>query len=438
MGLAVSSMANDVSMPSARPLQAWLVVISAAWFFFYEFMILNMFNAINVPLMQEFNISATTLGWLSSYYGLANLLFLFPAGMILDRLSTRRVILVAMSVCVLSTFVFAQAPSILVAAACRFAMGIGGAFCLLSAVRLASRWFPPKKMAFAIGVVVTMAFIGGSIAQNPMTMLTEAIGWRNTLTVIGGMGVLMLMMIFIVVRDYPEGYVHHQKAANTSDRLGASKIINLVVRNRTNWLAGLYTSLLNLPIFLLGMYGTLYLQQIHHLTRDAASMVTMMLFIGTMIGSPVIGWISDRMGRRRLPMLIFGVLSLVTMLLLMYVPGWSLASLLLIFLSLGYFTSAQIITYPLVSESNPTYVTGTATGLASTLIMAGLYAQPLFGWMLERNWNQSIVDGVRTYALSDYNSALSIMPIAFLLGLVAAVFVKETNCKACEEVPSCN
>lgn len=432
MGMAVSSMADDVTVTAARPLQAWLVVISAAWFFFYEFMILNIFNAINVPMMQEFNISATTLGWLSSYYSLANLLFLFPAGMILDRLSTRRVILFAMSVCVLSTFVFAQAPSIFVAAICRFAMGFGGAFCLLSAVRLASRWFPPKKMAFVVGMVVTMAFIGGSIAQNPMTLLTEALGWRNTLMVIGGLGVLMLMMIFVVVRDYPEGYVHHTKT-KVSNQLGAKQITRLVVNNRTNWLAGLYTSLLNLPIFLLGMYGTLYLQQIHHLSRGSASLVTMMLFIGTMIGSPAIGWLSDRMGRRQLPMLVFGVLSLITMMLLMMVPAWSLASLLLMFFALGFFTSAQIISYPLVSESNPIAVTGSATGLASTLIMAGLYAQPLFGWMLERNWSQTVVDGVRVYALSDYNSALSIMPIAFLLGLIAAAFVKETYCKAVEE-----
>ncbi|MDQ2995382.1 MAG: MFS transporter [Pseudomonadota bacterium] len=431
MNIAVGSMTENVSSSASRPLQAWLVVISAAWFFFYEFMILNIFNAFNVPLMQEFNISATTLGWLSSYYSLANLLFLFPAGMLLDRLSTRRVILCAMSVCVLSTFVFAHAPTILVAAVCRFAMGIGGAFCLLSAVRLASRWFPPKKLAFAVGLIITMGFVGGSIAQNPMTLLTEAIGWRNTLMVIGGMGVLMLGMIFAFVRDYPEGYVRHHKTV--TKRLGFRTTVKLVTTNRTNWLAGLYTSLLNLPIFLLGMYGTLYLQQIHHLSRGSASLVTMMLFIGTMIGSPAIGWISDRVGRRRLPMLVFGVLSLATMLLLMYVPGWSLFSLLVLFLALGYFTSAQIITYPLVSESNPHNVTGSATGLASTLIMAGLYAQPFFGWLLERHWDQTIIDGVRVYALSDYNSALSIMPIAFILGLVAAAFVKETYCKAVED-----
>ncbi len=435
MAIAVSSMCRGEasSSPCAQSFRAWLVVISAAWFFFYEFMILNIFNAVNEPMMQEFHISATTLGWLSSFYSLANLLFLFPAGMILDRMSTRRLILMAMGISVLSTFVFASAPSIVVVALCRFAMGIGGAFCLLSAVRLASRWFPPQRMAFVVGIIVTMAFIGGSVAQNPMTVLTDHIGWRHTLMVIAGMGGLMWLMVLAFVRDFPPGYdVAHEKQANIKE-LGLGHTIRLAVKNTNNWFAGLYTSLLNLPIFLLGMYGTMYLEQVHQLTRSQASLVTMMLFIGTLIGSPAIGWLSDRMGRRRLPMLFFGVLSLIVMLLLMWVPHWSMAALLILFLGLGLFTSAQIISYPLVSESNPHQITGSAMGLASTLIMAGLYSQPFFGWLLELHWDQTMVDGARIYSASNFSLALSIMPIAFVFGLIAAMFIKESYCQSVED-----
>ena len=435
MAIAVGSVCSvsSTSNAGASSFRSWLVVISAAWFFFYEFMILNMFNALNVPLMQEFHISATTLGWLSSFYSLANLMFLFPAGMILDRMSTRRLILLAMGASVVSTLVFSQAPSILVAALCRFAMGIGGAFCLLSAVRLASRWFPPKRMALAVGIIIAMGFVGGSVAQNPMTVLTDAIGWRHTLMVTGGLGVLMWLMVLTFVRDFPPGHdLAHEKQA-TIKELGLRYTIRTAIANRNNWMAGLYTSLLNLPIFLLGMYGTLYLEQVHKLTRSQASLVTMMLFVGTLIGSPVIGWISDRMGRRRLPMLLFGVLSLFVMLLLMLVPHWSMPALLLLFFALGYFTSAQIISYPLVSESNPHQITGSAMGLASTLIMGGLYSQPFFGWLLELHWDQKMVDGVRIYSADNFNLALSIMPIAFVFGLIAALFIKETYCRSVED-----
>ena len=72
-------------------------------------------------------------------------------------------------------------------------------------------------------------------------------------------------------------------------------------------------------------------------------------------------------------------------------------------------------------------------GLASTLIMAGLYSQPFFGWLLELHWDQKIVDGARIYSAANYNLALSIMPIAFVFGLIAALFIKETYCKSVED-----
>jgi hypothetical protein len=53
--------------------------------------------------------------------------------------------------------------------------------------------------------------------------------------------------------------------------------------------------------------------------------------------------------------------------------------------------------------------------------------------LLDRNWNQTILEGVRVYALSDYHSALLIMPIAFIIGLAGAACVKETFCEAVEE-----
>jgi len=431
---AVRTMESDTSTTSTNSWLAWLVVINAAWFFFYVFMILNMFNAINEPFMAEFSISAAKLGWLSSFYSLANLCFLFPAGMILDRVSTRRVILITMTVCVVATFIFANAPSILVAVICRFAMGIGGAFCLLSAVRLASRWFPPQKMASAIGVVVMMAFIGGMVAQNPLTVLTQYVGWRHALMFTSGIGVFMWIAIFTFVRDFPADYDHARdakKAASTGSSL--KEIIRYVVSNKQNWLGGLYTSLLNLPIFIFGFFGTIYLEQIHQLSRVQASFVTMMLFVGAMIGSPVIGWISDRIGLRRMPMLFFGVLSLITILLMIYVPGWSMTSLVLLFFALGYFISAQVISYPLVAESNPHHVTGAATGLASTLIMAGLFSQPIFGWLLGLHWDGTKAHGVPIYTLANFNLALAIIPIACVIGLVAAFFLRETYCKGVED-----
>jgi len=79
--------------------QPWLVCFSAALFFFYEFIQMNMFNAVSTDLMRDFSLHATKLGKLSAYYFYANLIFLPIAGVLLDRFSTRLIILSALLFC---------------------------------------------------------------------------------------------------------------------------------------------------------------------------------------------------------------------------------------------------------------------------------------------------------------------------------------------------
>ncbi|WP_280522001.1 MFS transporter [Candidatus Coxiella mudrowiae] len=114
---------------------------------------------------------------------------------------------------------------------------------------------------------------------------------------------------------------------------------NLVIRCRWGrW--GLYRSLMNFQIFLLGaMWGSLYLVQIRGLMRADASFVTSMLFIGTIIGAPVVGWLSDRIKRRRIPMMVGAVIALFLILLLMYLPHLSLLALLVL---INYFLGTRI------------------------------------------------------------------------------------------------
>ena len=94
--------------------------------------------------MREFSLSAGQISQLSAIYFIANVIFLFPAGSILDRFSTRKVILTSMSICIAGTFLFSLSTSLFIAGCARFFTGIGSAFCFLSCIRLASRWFPAQ------------------------------------------------------------------------------------------------------------------------------------------------------------------------------------------------------------------------------------------------------------------------------------------------------
>ena len=101
---------------------------------------------------------------------------------------------------------------------------------------------------------------------------------------------------------------------------------------------------------------------------------------------------------------------------------------LMLFFILGISCSTQILTYPLIAEHNPSTLTGTAEGLAAVLIMSGgAFFQPLFGYLVEWNWNGLTLDGIPQYSLLDYHTALYLFPITLLICLTLLRFIRETS-----------
>lgn len=415
---------------------AWIVTLTASLFFFYEFIQMNLFNAINTDLRTAFHLDAEQLGQLFSMYFYANFLCLFPAGNLLDRFSTKKLLILAITICTFGTFLFSIATTYWLAASGRFLVGAGAAFCFLSCIRIASRWFPPRKMAFVTGVVVTMAMLGGLVAQAPFAFLTAYLGsWRHALLLNTGLGVIILLATIFIVQDRPPD-AEAQLAAKTAETqlksLGLWRCIKLAALNPQNWLGGLYTALMNLPVFVLGgLWGILYLTQVHHITPIQSSYATTIFFIGVIFGSLGFGWFSDYIERRVLPMLIGAVLSLGVMLILMYVPHLSFGTILTIFFLIGFVTSSQVLTYPTIAELNPIYLTSTAVSIDSLCIMAsGFIIPPFFGWLMDHSGTHQMVGGTAIYAAQNFSNAMLIMPISFIIALIIAFFIRETYCRS--------
>lgn len=416
---SVAADAHPVS--SDNHFMAWLVCLSAGLFFFYEFFQLNIFDVINQPLRADFNLDATQLSWMSSTYLWADILFLLPAGIILDRYSTRSVILTAMSVCVIGTVGFALTHSFILACFFHFLSGIGNAFCFLSCVVLVSRWFPPRRQALVIGSIVTMAFLGGMTAHTPFAHLNDYYGWRNSLLIDGAAGAFLLLWIYWIIQDSPAKKIKLKET-------GAIKFsFSQALGNPQNWLAGLYTSFLNLPIMVLcALWGASYLQVAHHLPQITASNVVSFIFIGSIIGCPLVGWLSDRQGLRKPLMIIGAIASLITVIPLFMDTVLSETVLSILFFALGLFTSTQVISYPLIAESNPLENTGAATGFASVLIMGGAgVGQVLFGWLMQHHAGMN----TQNYSVADFQYAMWMFPVAAIAALIAVLLSRETYCK---------
>lgn len=409
-------------------LMPWIVCFAATMFFFYEFIQGNMFASIASNIMQDFHIEADKMTYLSSIYYLSNVLFLFVAGIVLDRFSIKNTILFAMFLCVLSTFFLATSHSFYVALLCRFITGIGSAFCFLGPVRLASHWFPPKRMALVTGAIVTMAMTGGMIAQYPLTKLVAYVGWRQAVLDVGFLGLIMLVFMVFGIKERPQVAVK-KEAAPLNIFVAAKK----AYLNSQYLRAAFYTSLMNMAIAVFGaMMGTLYLEQRLGISSEQASMINGMLFFGAIIGAPLLGWISDKVGVRLMPMKAGVLASLAILLAVLYLPV-SVNQMACLFFLLGLFTSAQVISYALVAESSSPAMTATAVSVISILTQGGyLVYQNLFSKLLMSYGDMQVIDGVSVYSLGAYQYAAIILPVGLLIAFIMLFGLKETHCRQVE------
>lgn len=426
-------------MQAAKPglsnsdlIRASLVVFITSLFFFYEFGLFNIFDALETYISSEYHLSSTQMGFVSSLDFYTNIATLIPAGALLDRYSPRHLISLAMFACASGVMMISLSHSLAVLIIARLLMGLGGGFCVIGNVRIAANWCDTHHMARATGFIIAMGMFGGFMAQAPMTWLIHQYGWRGALEAVGVIGYVIMLIIWLAVRDMPKNRAQFNKdRIENLHQIGVLKSLKMALASRQNWFAGLYGSLMNLPIFMLGaLWGIPYLMQVDGISDTAAASIAGMLFLGQVVGCPLAGWISDRVGLRRMPMVIGAIIATVLIEITMHGDFTSVESLSALFFMLGLITSAQVIPYPLIVESNSSMITSTATACISiSCLGGGAIIQPLFGYLLTLHGGGQLANGVMHYPASNYVFAINALPVAFVAAMVLAYFLRETYCE---------
>lgn len=405
--------------------QAWIVCCCEALFFCFQFMQIDIFSAIGKSFLKNFAINATYLASLSAIYLYAMAAFSLVAGVLLDKYSIKNLILNALFLTVLALIFIAFTKNILIIYLLRFFMGICGSLSFISSIKLASRWFSVEKLGLVSGMVTSIGLFGGMVAQTPMACISNILNWRYAVLVNAMIGIIIWLIIFYFVKDNPRHSIVKHKKEKTSFIGLKNYFYNIknVATNIYNWKCALYTCFLNLPILVLGpVWGEPYLEKKFLITPFEAANSISMLFLGTLLGSPFIGAISDLFRSRQFVMLIGAISSLLIIILIIYLPAMSIMGLMILFFLLGFSTSTQAISYPLVTQANDESLTATALGFASVIIMSGGgIVQYVFGWILDKHWHEIILKNNHFYSIQDYNHAILLIPFFFMISLILAI-----------------
>ncbi|MDF1645727.1 MAG: MFS transporter [Legionellaceae bacterium] len=404
-----------------------VIWIISAGFLFYKYLLQVSPSVMTHDLMQAFQVSGAGLGHLSAFYFYAYLVMQIPVGVMIDRYSPRLLTTTAIFVCSLATFLFSQTETLWLACLSRALMGMGSAFAAVSCFKLAAVWFTPKRFAFVSGLFMTAAMLGAVGGQMPLALLVQYKGWRDALSIVGMLGMLLGGVYYLVLRDKPQMIedTHQPKEPWIA-------LLKKIIFNSQTWALSLYSGLAFAPVSVFGgLWGVPFLETAYELSRTDAAVAISCIFIGFAAGAPFWGWLSDYVQRRK-PVLFCGTfVALLCLLIVLYSSALSLLVLTMILFCFGFSASGFFTSFAMIRETFPLALAATVLSIMNTFnsLFEALF-EPLIGVILDWVWDGAVVNHVPQFSIVGYHLSLLLLPISLVLSLASLTFIDETFCGA--------
>ena len=384
-------------------------------------------------LMNDFAIGAAALGNLSAFYFYSYVAMQVPTGIMADRWGPRRLLTAGAGVAAVGTALFAFSPTLFWANAGRLLIGASVAVAFVSMLKLATRWFAPQQFAMVSGMALFCGVVGGVFAGVPLRMLVETFGWRPVMGVSAGIAAVLCLAIWLRVRDDPQerGYASHAAAVHGGVHHGSIwHGLAEVFSYRNTWILLLTPiGVSGAVLTFAGLWGVPYLKQVHGLETKIAAVVTSTLLIAWALGGPILGALSERIGRRK-PLYVGSTLVvLIGWATIIFLP-LSIPVLIAALIVTGFASGSLVIGFAFAKESVPARLMGTASGVCNMgPLLGGMLLQPGVGWLLDRYWLGAMAGGARTYDAAAYQAGFALMFGCVVLSLCLIVFARETGCK---------
>lgn len=360
---------TDVSM--------WFMLLPISAFLFYDFLQINILGGMSGWLLQNLALTHNQLGLASSLFFYVNLILLPFSGKLLDKYHPLKLISLSIFVSIIGMLLFNFWQNLTGLMLWRALAGVSGAFSYLGCVKTLSMYFDHKRLGILLGGTGIIVMSGGVVAQYPTLYMLGHYGLTTTLNInilFGTMVVAILMLSIFVKR----GKLSPPLQLDTTNQESRP------YKNLNNWLIAIYACLTNFPLFVIGaLWGNVYLHFVHGIALSQAAIITSMIFIGNMLGAPLLGFLSDHLRTRRQLMVISTLLYGVSIMLIMLpIYQGNFLFWLCLFFVLGVSTGAQALAYASVVDINIKKNTAQATSLLSILsIGGGALCQPLFSWV---------------------------------------------------------
>lgn len=394
-------------------------------------------------LVASFGISLTTYASLASTYFYAYLIMQIPSGILADTIGARKTVSIGVFIAGIGSMIFGAAPVIALAFIGRLMVGLGVSVIYVSILKIISTWFKEEEFGTMTGITSFIGNMGGILAQTPLVVLVGVISWRYAFQLIGILSIVLAIVTYAIVRNKPEEMdlpsikqiKRMELGLSVSDdqsmpeakkaKPGILKGLKNVLTNFHTWPPFfLFTFVSGGFIALSGTWGQSYLTEVYGFAKRTSANYISVIILFLAITSIVIGQVSDRIQKRKIPMFVALSVNVICWgILVKFIDSIPQSLMFPFFALFGASFTALILTWACGKEVNNPEMAGVSM---SVINMGGFLGPSIIPTIMG-----GIIDKYSGFLEPSqlYQRAFMVCFICSILAFISLLLVKETNCR---------
>ncbi|MCL6632205.1 MAG: MFS transporter [Alicyclobacillus herbarius] len=365
----------------------WLVLASIGVSYLLVFTQRTGPGVISDQLQADFHVSAALLGTITSIQYLLYMLLQIPVGLYGDKSGPERMLVTGVLCDGVGTLLFASAHSFGWLLLGRAIVGLGDALIWVNIVLILGKWFAKGRFAAVLGVVNTAGNLGALVTSIPLAAWIATAGWHIPFTVIGALLVAAGVLDGVVLMG--AGPARRAKASASAlrvQKIPMRRLLSGVVRDRLAWATFCcHFGAMGTYLAMVSLWVVPFFMDVYRLPRAEAAWFTLIAFVGALVASPFMGWLSDRLHDRRRPYLVTQTLAALAWLAVALWRGQPpLVVAGLIMFVVGFGCGSSLLTFAAIRDQVDPHRSGVTSGFANTGgFLSAVLLPVLFGMVID-------------------------------------------------------